>query len=61
MKKLFKSKTDRKLCGVCAGIAEYLNIDPTLMRLGTAVVTLFSIGFGLIVYFIAALIIPDQP
>lgn len=61
MKKLFKSKTDRKICGVCAGVAEYLNIDPTLMRLGTAVVTLFSIGFGLIVYFIAALIIPDQP
>ena len=33
MKKLTKSNTDRKICGVCGGIAEYLNIDPTIVRL----------------------------
>ena len=34
MKKLFRSSTDRKICGVCGGIAEYFNIDSTLVRLG---------------------------
>ena len=36
MKKLFRSSTDRKICGVCGGVAEYFDIDSTLVRLGVA-------------------------
>lgn len=59
-KKLYKSTTDRKLCGVCAGIAKYLNIDPTIIRLLWVVVTFFG-GAGVLAYVACALIIPDEP
>ncbi len=59
-KRLYRSKTNRKLCGVCGGIAEYFDIDPTLIRLGVALVTCFSLGTGFLAYFIAAIIIPDK-
>ena len=49
MKKLFRSSTDRKICGVCGGIAEYFNIDSTLVRLG--VVLLSCLAFGTGVYY----------
>lgn len=61
MKKLFKSDTDKKLCGVCGGIAEYFNIDSTIVRLIWAVVTLFGFGTGLLVYILAALVMPSFP
>ena len=62
MKRLYLSKTDKKICGVCGGIAEYFNIDSTLVRLAWVVLSLaVSLGFGgLIVYIIAALIIPKR-
>lgn len=61
-KKLYKSVTDRKLCGVCAGIAKYFGIDPTIMRLLAVVLSLLTaIITGLIAYFIFAAIIPDEP
>lgn len=59
-KKLYRSKTDKKICGVCGGLAEYFNIDATLVRLGAAALVLFA-GGGLIAYIIAALIIPQNP
>lgn len=60
-KKLYKTEgTDKKLCGVCGGVAEYLDIDPTLVRLGWALLTLFSLGFGFWGYIICALIIPKK-
>lgn len=59
-KKLYKSTTDRKLCGVCAGIANYLNIDPTVVRLLWALIT-FVGGAGVIAYVVCALVIPDEP
>lgn len=59
-KRLFKSKTDKKLDGVCAGIADYFNIDPTLVRLAWVVFTL-AYGSGLLAYIIAAIIIPREP
>ena len=59
-KKLYRSVTDRMLCGVCGGIADYFSIDPTLVRL--ALVALTFMGFsGIIVYISAALIIPEEP
>lgn len=59
-KKLYKSSTDKKLAGVCGGIAEYFNIDSTLVRLGWVVFSLLG-GSGLLAYIIAALIMPEQP
>ena len=58
--KLYKSTTDRKLCGVCAGIANYLNIDPTVVRLLWALIT-FVGGAGVVAYVVCALVIPDEP
>ncbi len=58
MKKLQKSQTDKKLCGVCAGIAEYFNIDPTLVRLLWVLVSLAG-GAGVLAYIIAAIVMPD--
>lgn len=60
-KKLYRSRTDKKLCGVCAGIAKYFDIDPTIVRLGAAALTVISVGTGLIVYFVAAIIMPEEP
>ena len=61
-KRLYKSSTDKKLDGVCAGIAEYFNIDPTLVRLGYAAVTIFSaLILGIVAYFVASMIIPRKP
>ena len=59
MKKLCKSKTDRKISGVCGGIAEYLNADPTLIRLAFLIVCGISKGTALLVYLAAALIMPE--
>ena len=59
-KKLYKSNTDKKLCGVCGGIAEYLNIDPTVIRLILVLAAVFA-GTGILAYIIAALIMPDKP
>lgn len=58
-RKLRKSATDKKLTGVCGGIAEYLGLDPTLIRLAWAGITLFLCGTGIIAYIIAAIIIPE--
>ena len=59
-KKLYKSSTDKKLAGVCGGLAEYFNIDSTLVRLGWVVLSLLG-GSGLLAYIIAAIIMPDRP
>lgn len=58
-KRLYRSRTNRMLCGVCGGVAEYFNIDPTLVRLGF-VLLLCAAGSGVLAYFIAAIIIPDE-
>jgi len=58
-KRLYRSRENRMICGVCGGIADYFNVDPTLIRLG--LVLLACTGSGILAYFIAAIIIPDQP
>jgi len=59
-KKLFRSKKNRVLAGVCGGIAEYLGVDPTIVRLLWVLFTLLY-GVGLLGYIIAILIIPQEP
>lgn len=59
-RKLYRSKTDKKLLGVCGGIAEYFEIDSTVVRLILVLAVLFA-GVGLLAYLIAALIMPVKP
>ena len=59
-KKLYKSETNKMLAGVCGGIAEYFNIDPTLVRLGWVVFCAPG-GSGLLAYIIMAIIMPSRP
>jgi len=59
-KRIYRSRTNRVLAGVCQGLGEYLNIDPTLVRLAWAVLFLFG-GAGLLAYIIAWIIIPEEP
>ena len=60
MKKLYKSGTDKKLCGVCGGIAEYFGVDSTTVRLITVLLVLFA-GMSIWVYLIAAIIMSPAP
>lgn len=59
-KRLYKIEEGKKLDGVCGGIAEYFNIDPTLVRLVWALVTLCTVGVGLIGYLVCAVIMPKK-
>ena len=59
-KPLYKLREGRIISGVCAGLAEYFNIDATLVRLGWVVFSLLG-GSGLLAYIIAAIIMPERP
>ncbi len=56
-KRLCKSSTDKKIFGVCGGLAQFLGIDPTVVRLIWALL-IFCAGTGLLAYIIAALVLP---
>lgn len=58
-KKLYRSTQNKMIAGVCSGLAEYINIDPTIIRVIWALVGLS--GAGLIAYLVCALIIPEKP
>ncbi|MEI6580054.1 MAG: PspC domain-containing protein [Eubacteriales bacterium] len=61
-KRLYKSRTDKMVEGVCGGIAKYLNLDPTVVRVLYALITVFSVGVpGIIAYIILAVIMPVDP
>ena len=59
-KKLARSSTDKYIMGVCGGVAEYFEIDPTVVRLLWAGATLLSAGAGIILYIIAAVLMPSD-
>ncbi|MEM4436396.1 MAG: PspC domain-containing protein [Thermosphaera sp.] len=61
IKRLYKSKSNRVLCGVCGGIGHYVNIDPTIVRLLWVLITILSPPAGLILYIVACIIVPDEP
>jgi phage shock protein C len=58
--KLYRSKSNRKLAGVCGGLGEYLGADPTIVRVLFIVLAVFG-GAGLIIYLAMWLIVPQQP
>ena len=59
-KKLYRSKTDKKLAGVCGGVAKYFAMDPTIIRLIWVILSLFAFA-GVIAYIICAFVIPEEP
>ena len=59
-KKLYKSRIDKKLCGVCSGLGKFFGLDPTVVRLIWVLATLF-VGFGIVLYIAEALIMPEEP
>ncbi len=59
-KRLYKSKTNKTIAGVCVGIGEYFGIDPTIIRLIWVAFCLAG-GSGILAYVIACFIIPDEP
>lgn len=59
-KKMLRPRTGRILAGVCAGIANYVNMDVTVVRIAYFLLTFFTAFSGIIVYFILMLIIPEE-
>lgn len=59
-KKLLRSKSNRVIAGVCGGLGEYLKVDPTIVRLIWVLLTVISVGGGIIAYLIAWIIIPEK-
>ena len=57
--RIHKSAGDRKICGVCGGIAEWLGVDPTIIRIAWAVLA-FGWGTGILLYFIYAFVLPEE-
>ncbi len=58
-KRLYKIENGRKVFGVCGGIAEYFDMDPTIVRL-LWILLIFCVGTGIVAYFVAALIMPNK-
>ncbi len=58
-KKLMRSNSNKMICGVCAGVADYINVDPTIVRLAWVLFG-FAGGSGVLAYIIAAIIMPVQ-
>lgn len=58
-KKLYRSYDNRMIAGICGGIGEYFDIDPTIVRL-IAVIFVFVWGFGIVLYLLAWIIIPNE-
>ncbi|MBQ8574501.1 MAG: PspC domain-containing protein [Clostridia bacterium] len=59
-KKLYRSSTDKKLCGVCAGVANYFNLDPTIVRVVYALLAICTTGFPFVVLYIVLAFVMDE-
>lgn len=60
-RKLYRSRDQKIFAGVCGGVAEYFNTDVTVIRLIWAALALYSLGGALVIYIIAAIIVPQRP
>ena len=60
-KRLYRSTDDRMISGVCGGVAEYFDVDPTIVRVLWVFLTLAGMGLGIILYIIMAVIVPENP
>lgn len=59
-RRLYRSRTDRWIAGVCGGLAEYLNVDATAVRIAFVLLALWQ-GFGALVYLLMVIMVPDEP
>lgn len=59
-KRLYRSRSSRMLAGVCGGIAEYFNLDPTVIRIAWVIFCAIG-GSGILAYFVAGMIMPNEP
>lgn len=60
-RQVYRSRDNKMIAGVCAGLAEYFNIDVTIVRLAYVLLTLASIGIGIVAYFVMVLVFPEKP
>jgi phage shock protein C len=60
-RRLYRSMKERKLGGVCGGIADYFNVDPVIVRLAWVAITILSLGVGILLYLIAVFVVPNNP
>ncbi len=60
-KKLYRSKTDKMISGVCGGLAQYFGVDATVVRLVFALLVFFGVGSGVLLYIILAIVVPLEP
>ncbi len=61
VKRLFRSKKNRMIFGVCGGLGEYLNTDPTVIRILWVILAISSLGIAILLYLIMAIIVPEEP
>ena len=61
MKKLYLSDTNKKIGGVCGGLGEYFDMDPTLVRVIFILIALLSLGLGVLAYILIWMVIPRKP
>lgn len=59
-KRLYRSRTDKQISGICGGVADYLGVDPTIVRIVWLLLTLAG-GPGLILYIVMAFVVPEEP
>lgn len=60
-KRLYRMKQDRKICGVCSGIAVYFGIDSTIVRILWVILSLITVFAGIVLYIACVFIIPEEP
>ena len=60
-KKVYRSRSNRVIAGVCAGLGEYLNVDPTLVRLLFAIGAVLGFGSAFIIYIVLMIVVPEEP
>ncbi|MDQ1300206.1 MAG: hypothetical protein QG637_123 [Chloroflexota bacterium] len=60
-KKLYRSQTDRMFAGVCGGLGQYTGLDSTVIRVILALLVVFGVGSGLLIYLVLMLIVPLEP
>lgn len=60
-RRLMRSRTDKKIAGVCGGVARYFDVDPTFVRLLWLILVFFPLPGGLIAYIIAWIVLPKEP
>jgi len=60
-KQIYRSRTDKMLAGVCGGLADYFHLDPTIVRLLYVVLSLASVGIGIVIYIVMMLVFPEKP